>query len=178
MQVCTKCGEEKPIDAFFFRKVRKTYYTHCKVCHGKNKKESKFSSYWWRERHTEEELALFSCLKNLVTKAKLRKRKQEDNVTWETIHAIWVNQKGLCNYSGVPLSIKDNHPHKVSIDRIDSSKGYIEGNLQLVSASVNRMKQEFTEEFFLQMCKKITDNVSKTTQEQGPLGTDPPVDTP
>lgn len=178
MQVCTKCGEEKPIDAFFFRNDRKTYYTHCKVCHGKNKKESKFSSYWWRERHTEEELNLFSKLKNIVTCAKLRNKEHQDSVTWETLYAIWIEQKGLCKYSGVPLSLEAHHPHKVSLDRIDSSKGYIEGNLQLVSASVNRMKQEFTEEFFLQMCKKITDNVSKTTQEQGPLGTDPPVDTP
>jgi len=178
MRVCTKCKQEKPIEAFFFRNERNMYYAHCKVCHGKNTKNSKFSSHWWRERYCEEDLKLFARLRNLVTCAKLRKQEQEDEVTWETIYSLWLNQNGLCKYSGVPLSLEANHPHKVSIDRIDSSQGYVKDNLQLVSASVNRMKQEFTEEFFLQMCKSITDNVSKTTQDQGPQRTDHPEDTP
>lgn len=128
-------------------------------------RDTKFSSFWWRERFSEEDLLLFSKLKNLVTKARLRTKEFDPKVDWEYLFDLWTNQNGLCIYSGLPLSVEVNHPHTVSLDRIDSKIGYVRGNLQLVSASVNRMKQEFSEEFFLDLCGKITNNRSKITQE-------------
>lgn len=107
----------------------------------------------------------FSKLKNLVTKARLRTKEFDPEVDWEYLFDLWVNQNGKCIYSGLPLSIEVNHPHTISLDRTDSRLGYVKGNLQLVSAAVNRMKQEFSEEFFLGLCDKITDNKSKNTQK-------------
>ena len=66
--------------------------------------------------------------------------------------------------SGLPLSIEANQSTTVSLDRIDSTKGYMRGNLQLVTAVVNRMKQEFSQEDFLQMCETITNYTQKTTR--------------
>lgn len=126
--------------------------------------KTKFSSNWWKERFSEEELFLFSKLKNLVTKARLRTKEFDPEVDWEYLFDLWSDQNGLCVYSGLPLSVEANHPHTISLDRIDSSKGYVRGNLQLVSATVNRMKQEFSEELFLFMCEQITNNKSRTTQ--------------
>jgi hypothetical protein len=128
-------------------------------------RDTKFSSFWWRERFSEEDLLLFSKLKNLVTKARLRTKEFDPKVDWEYLFDLWTDQNGLCIYSGLPLSVEVNHPHTISLDRIDSKIGYVRGNLQLVSASVNRMKQEFSEEFFLDLCGKITNNKSKITQE-------------
>ena len=128
-------------------------------------RSTKFSSFWWRERFSEDDLLLFSKLKNLVTKARLRTKEFDPEVDWEYLFDIWVNQNGKCIYSGLPLSVEVNHPHTISLDRIDSRLGYISGNLQLVSAAVNRMKQEFAEDFFLDLCDKITDNKSKNTQK-------------
>lgn len=42
-----------------------------------------------------------------------------------------------------------------SLDRIDSSKGYIEGNVQWVHKYVNVMKWDFSMEEFLDICRKI-----------------------
>lgn len=128
-------------------------------------KKTKFSSNWWRTRFSDEDLALFSKLKNLVTKARLRNREFDPKVDWEYLFDLWADQNGRCIYSGLPLSIEANHPHTISLDRIDSKQGYVVGNLQLVSATVNRMKQEFSEEFFLFMCEQITNNKSETTQD-------------
>jgi hypothetical protein len=66
--------------------------------------------------------------------------------------------------SGLPLLIEANQTTTVSLDRIDSSIGYVRGNLQLVTAVVNRMKQEFPQEDFLQMCETITNYTQKTTR--------------
>jgi hypothetical protein len=49
----------------------------------------------------------------------------------------------------------------VSVDRIDSSKGYIPGNIQMVTAQVNFGKSDFTQEEFDEMCRarvKILDS--------------------
>lgn len=127
-------------------------------------KDTKFSSKWWLERFSEEELTLFSKLKNLCTKARLRNKEYDPEVDWEYLFDLWDKQNGLCAYSGVPLSYKANHPHIVSLDRIDSAIGYVKGNLQLVSWTVNKMKQDFGEELFLEVCFKIAENRScKTT---------------
>lgn len=154
MKQCSICLQEKPLDMFYPK--RKGYSSRCKPCHQGSGPDSKFNSYWYTERFTAEELELFSVLKNLCTKAKLRNQEFDSNVDWKYLFDVWSEQNGLCRYSGVPLHVETNHPDKVSLDRIDSTKGYVMGNLQLVSATVNRMKQEFSEDNFLDMCRKIT----------------------
>jgi hypothetical protein len=105
---------------------------------------------------------ILSRLKALCTHAK--NRKKEIDIDWQYLEEIWNQQSGLCAYSGEPLVVQANFPNTVSLDRIDSSKGYLRGNVQLVCAAVNRMKQEFSEEMFLDYCEKITNNRRKTTQ--------------
>lgn len=148
MKTCTACNLEKPSSSFYRHKVS------CKVCRSPDKPKN-FTHAWYQENFDPEELKLFSTLKNLCTKAKLRTKEFSPGVKWEHLHDIWVEQNGECIYTGLPLSNETHHPHKVSLDRISSDIGYLKGNLQLVSASVNRMKQEFSEEFFLNMCNLI-----------------------
>lgn len=42
-----------------------------------------------------------------------------------------------------------------SLDRIDSSKGYVEGNVQWLHKDVNVAKQDKSDEEFVEMCKKV-----------------------
>mgnify|MGYP007044016634 CR=1 FL=1 len=69
--------------------------------------------------------------------------------------------------SGLPILIaKTNKERKLgintaSLDRIDSSKGYIEGNVQWVHKDINWMKQDFNEEYFIFLCSEITKNKGK-----------------
>jgi len=46
-----------------------------------------------------------------------------------------------------------------SLDRIDSSKGYIEGNVQWVHKMVNMSKQQYTQEEFINMCIAVANKV-------------------
>lgn len=81
---------------------------------------------------------------------------------WElTIEDIWnlyEEQEGVCALSGVPIgwSVK-GLTATASIDRIDSSEGYILENVQLVHKDINFMKQQFDQEYFINMCKAVSD---------------------
>lgn len=83
---------------------------------------------------------------------KLRKDKFEVSIDIPYLKEIWNNQKGLCNYTGIVLVLsthtsgKSDKRFAASIDRIDSSKGYIKGNIQFVSSCINLMKNDLTHE--------------------------------
>ena len=47
----------------------------------------------------------------------------------------------------------------VSIDRIDSSEGYIKGNVQLLHKDVNMAKQQYSQEYFIEMCQAVVSKV-------------------
>ena len=44
-----------------------------------------------------------------------------------------------------------------SIDRIDSSRGYLPGNVQLLVRHVNMMKQAYDNDYFVMVCKAVAE---------------------
>ncbi len=74
---------------------------------------------------------------------------------------IWEQQQGKCFYTGIqlilPKSFPESHnPLSPSIDRIDSSKGYIPDNIQIVHKQANFMKQSLSHDEFITFCKLIS----------------------
>lgn len=79
------------------------------------------------------------------------------DITPEYISNLFINQKGICTLSGMPIKICNYIEYNLgnqtaSLDRIDSSKGYIKGNLQWIHKDLNRMKSSFTNDRFIEMC--------------------------
>jgi hypothetical protein len=65
-------------------------------------------------------------------------------------------QQGKCALSGLPINWADKGlKATVSIDRIDSSKGYLRDNIQLVHKDVNMIKQSYDQLYFINLCKAI-----------------------
>ena len=76
----------------------------------------------------------------------------------EEVLEIYKNQKGLCALTGREMThiqgegrIRTN----ISIDRIDSNRGYLKENIQLVCADVNKAKQELSISEFKNLCKMV-----------------------
>ncbi len=71
----------------------------------------------------------------------------EFNLTTEYVYELFNEQNEKCALTGVQMSIvwKNNIKKidQVSIDRIDNSKGYIQGNIQLVALGINYLRNTF-----------------------------------
>lgn len=81
--------------------------------------------------------------------------------TWElSMRFLWnlyVKQKGKCALSGIPITLnikvpRKNNTNTASLDRINSTKGYVKKNMQWVHKDINRMKSNFSDEHFIKMC--------------------------
>jgi len=77
---------------------------------------------------------------------KARQRKKEMDIDEDYLKSIWT---GYCAITNIPIEMKyyDNKSTltTASIDRIDSSKGYIKGNVQFVAYGINLAKNSFTD---------------------------------
>lgn len=76
---------------------------------------------------------------------------------------LFKRQRGLCALSGMVLTMPrfTRDTKTASLDRIDSSRGYVRGNVQWVHKDVNRMKNTFEQRYFIEMCQRIAKNFKR-----------------
>jgi hypothetical protein len=87
-----------------------------------------------------------------------KQRKIEFKITREEAWEIYKSQKELCALSGIPIFFGESYSNDIttaSMDRIDSSKGYSPKNIQWVHKRVNQMKNDMTQDKFLEWCHII-----------------------
>lgn len=96
-----------------------------------------------------------------------KNRKIDFSVTIEEMHQIYKIQNGKCKISGENISLKRNNnlgeKQTASLDRINSSKGYTKDNIQWVHKTINMMKQDFSEERFIELCKAVAAHNQEST---------------
>lgn len=154
---CRFCETEKPITSFYFRKDSNTYRTECNPCRTKQRKNKnkKIGSldhiyYLWRD-------------------AKNRTRKNHDfNIDKQYVKTKLEETRKGTEYICPALKIKlvkgkKEWYNSPSIDRIDNNKGYVKGNIVIVSHLVNSMKSIATPDQIL----KVGKFYKKLYQEKG-----------
>lgn len=86
------------------------------------------------------------------------------DITIEYIWDLFEKQQGRCKLSGLPIvletslgSMNKNGYQKrtASLDRIDSSKGYLKENVQWVHKDINQMKSSRSDKVFIELCKAV-----------------------
>jgi len=94
-------------------------------------------------------------------KYKANKRGIEFDLTIEELWELYIVQGFKCAISKEYIEFEDRgfmYPNVCSLDRIDSSKGYVRENVQWVDRRVNFMKQSMSQHEFIDMCKAIALN--------------------
>lgn len=165
-KICGQCGQCKNLSEFHKDKTKKFGVSStCKDCakahsrqyYLKNTEHIKENARRYGKTYVPKfSRSIDSKLKNLCTNAK--NRNKEFLISTEHLFDLWKNQEGRCAYTKLPLLSASNQFNTVSLDRIDSSKGYVVGNIQLVCTAVNKMKQEYSEDLFIQLCHLVAQN--------------------
>ena len=112
-----------------------------------------------------------SRMRSLLTAARTRARNShwDFNLTKDFLLGLWGKQEGRCYYSEVALTFDGNRAvTALSIDRIDSTRGYTTDNVVLCCRLVNEMKSNQTIEDFVERCRrivKIHEKRSRTWQD-------------
>lgn len=108
-----------------------------------------------------------SFINNIKKSAFSRGKEFAEDVTPEYLYELLESQNFKCALTGDNLLPEDNsldHLRKelpLSLDRIDSSRGYIRGNVQWVTKQVNLMKGVMTIEELLETCSKILNHANQ-----------------
>lgn len=90
-----------------------------------------------------------------------RLRKIEFDITIEYAWELWLKQNRKCALSGITLEFEKTKKdwqkgnYTASFDRIDSTKGYVENNVQWVHKKINNMKMNLNETDFVYFCKMV-----------------------
>lgn len=124
-------------------RVHSVNNVQCKLC----------STEWQRIRKRKNPLT--EILKDAKQHAK--KGNREFNIDIHYLTQVRDNQKNCCALTDDKFT-EDNLP---SMDRINSDKGYIEGNIQLICIDINRMKTNFDQDYFISLCEKVYKHMIK-----------------
>ena len=161
---CKKCNKLKP--NFEYSKDNpkgkgRGYVTQCKKCrviHSQTEKSKEYRKITRINQSKKHRLNII--FHSSIGNAK--KRGLEHSISIDYLEKLWNNQKGLCYYTNremlKDLTESDSNDNSVSIDRVDSSKGYTEGNVVLCRWIVNRMKNDISHSDFLTIISDINKN--------------------
>lgn len=95
---------------------------------------------------------------NELKKQAINKRRLKFTISIEYAWNLFVKQNRECALTGMSIQFppRDNdYSRTASLDRIDSTKGYIKGNVQWVHRDINYMKQEYSQNYFIELCEKV-----------------------
>ncbi len=149
-KLCPTCGEEQSYLRRNYAEASLREGKECKKCAQANTLKNGVKIYRGIR---------LSWLKKFETSAKLR------GLNWEidadTVADLYEEQDAKCALTGWDIAFPETgHPQtaSVSIDRIDSSFGYLPENIQLVDKRVNMMKQSYSQDEFLAVCMAVSKN--------------------
>ena len=156
--LCHCCGEYKNIEEYTANgeanPIRNNRRSICRKC----------STYRQKiiNRSLPDDRKLSKCLRWRWLSARDRSRYNnlDFNLTVEYLNELWIKQGGKCALSGIEMTFELQNgrtPTNVSIDKIDRTKGYIIGNIQLVCMACNQMKSDLSEKEMYHFCKKVVE---------------------
>lgn len=98
-----------------------------------------------------------------IQNGKPLKPNRKFNITYAYLWELINKQEWKCAITKTPLEpLGDSeNNNRLSIDRIDSSKGYVPGNIQFIRYRVNTMKWTHNQNDFIKYCMQIVNYTNK-----------------
>lgn len=147
-KICSRCQKELPLTSFEQNKGG-TLRNMCRPCKQASSRQQRSIGYR-------------PYLSNLLSKSKDTSKKRRFTsyeITVDQLVELWQLQDGRCAISGVVLTHHNDgsgtKDFNASIDRIDSTLGYVPGNVQLVAYRANMLKQSLSTDMLYWWVKTI-----------------------
>lgn len=182
MKTCTKCQEDKPLSDF--RRFRDGLHPSCRECERKyragyyQQNKERIKARDLTPEKVEEKRKYREDYYRRNKESFLSKQREFYNQPENRARRIFIKAKERAKDVGIEFSIElediiipDNCPYlniplthllgsgqlktNSSIDRIDSNKGYIKGNVRIISRLANSMKTDSTREQRVAFAKAI-----------------------
>lgn len=177
-EICTICNTPKFTFAKYFLYCWKCHNTkknrvskrtsYCKICNNsfehisrKARYCSDSCSFKASNSAKNQRIKRYSSVENTLIsvftgcKSRSKKNGREFTITKEYVLTMLKEQNGRCAMTDIILepTTGGRNPNTISIDRIDNSKGYIIGNIQLVTKMFNECKNAYKFEDVVKLCK-------------------------
>lgn len=178
---CNTCGELKPESEFSltYHKGRPANHrkTRCKACctartRIRYKTDLKYRRRRlaglkrWRDSHKAERRATFNKWRSTTIagyasrklhtlKANAANRGHEVTITAADIRNLVSVQEGRCVLTGRIMVIRSRSFDSISIDRVDWRKGYMPGNVRLVTWQANSARGRGTDAELVRFCEDV-----------------------
>lgn len=169
---CFVCSKEfRRTDAEVKRNQKKGRKTFCsRACQGKycikNIPEEKRIIEHLKKGSERDEYSPFRFFLKLCRMRVRQKPSLGFDLTLQYLKELWDKQKGICPYTGWQLEIAEcqtkkqikKTPDRASLDRIDSSRGYVKGNVQFVALIVQYAKNDWNEKVIFEFANAVNLN--------------------
>ena len=157
MKICSHCKKEKSLSEFYKTKTNRDGLSYlCKPCSREQTEKYRTKNrdtYYQNQkaRRETEDVFISNLLYNARTRAE--KKGREFTLTPDDIKNRLHEIEYHCEITGQKMTLEhgsreSKNQYKVSLDRIDSSKGYTPDNIQLICNAVNIMKSNFSVDDF------------------------------
>ena len=142
---CPACGLVVPISGYYVRRDGKPG-SYCRKCTA--------------ERGFETRSRRDPYITSLVNSARVRARKKDRSfdITTEWVNEQAERQNWLCYYTGRQMTTQCGSgrlPTNMSLDRVDSSRGYTQDNVVLCCTDINIAKQQYPIEHLLELARMV-----------------------
>jgi len=127
---------------------------------GNRERNQEYHKVWQKTTDT----AYWSQKLNTI-RSNCKSRGLDYDITRPYLQDLYDKQNGKCEITGrdlVMARIDTEHAERIntcSVDRIDNSKGYIKGNVRLITLQANSAKWTGTDEELLAFCKDVINHL-------------------
>lgn len=110
----------------------------------------------------------FSPFRFHMKVSKMHKGQKDHDLTLSDLKEQWEDQQGICPYTGwelknaVSTNLSDKLPHtpdRASLDRINSSKGYVKGNVHYIALIAQYAKNGWDDSVISEFAKSVVESM-------------------
>ena len=139
---CINCGKNEIVKGYYLRRIKRC------IC------EKELRGKWAYRGIGDLYRSHWTSIKSGA-----KSRKLSFTIDIEYAWELFLKQDKKCALTGWDI-ILGNINKTASLDRIDSSRGYDKDNIQWVHKNVNRLKMDFSQDDFIELCKAVAKNKS------------------